>query len=295
MLSQSTTSGSQKSPHDIEFPCIAPACLPAVHTLYIVCAQGVFLQSFIWPRGSPALASTATVQLKRSSPHTHLLLLNHLPAPKPSLPSLFWLKANARTIRLMQRIAKRVNTERQWDQSVYNQEIFNLAHGEYTSPQVSVRVMDIYLFINSKTLFKYVRKLPLDQQKLPVMVSRGGREGRLSVGASTFAMWQCNVGRSCTGSGIATCTEMEFLIGNSHDVILVVEDISQPHPSEYCAQTSCFTDAHELPSGEDGADEGSTEVLCGRGQESAGCVPGWVHVRGNPCSEAAIEMDLHSK
>lgn len=83
---------------------------------------------------------------------------------------LFWLKANARTIRLMQRIAKRVNTERQWDQSVYNQEIFNLAHGEYTSPQVSVRVMDIYLFINSKTLFKYVRKLPLDQQKLPVMM-----------------------------------------------------------------------------------------------------------------------------
>ena len=37
-----------------------------------------------------------------------------------------------------------------WDQSVYNQEIFFLAHGPYTAPNVTVRVMDIYKFMNSK-------------------------------------------------------------------------------------------------------------------------------------------------
>ena len=37
-----------------------------------------------------------------------------------------------------------------WDQSVYNQELFFLAHGPYTAPNVTVRVMDIQIFMNSK-------------------------------------------------------------------------------------------------------------------------------------------------
>ena len=35
--------------------------------------------------------------------------------------------------------------------------MFFPSHGEYTNPQVSRRVMDIYQFLNSKTLFKFVR------------------------------------------------------------------------------------------------------------------------------------------
>ena len=33
---------------------------------------------------------------------------------------------------------------------MYNQEIFFLAHGPYTAPNVTVRIMDIYKFMNSK-------------------------------------------------------------------------------------------------------------------------------------------------
>ena len=60
---------------------------------------------------------------------------------------LFWLKANVRTIGLMERIAARLAKEEAWDQSVYNQEIFFLSHDEYESPHVSVRVMNIYRWV----------------------------------------------------------------------------------------------------------------------------------------------------
>ena len=83
---------------------------------------------------------------------------------------LFYLRANERTVELMQRIADRLHVESSWDQSVYNQEIFFLSHGEVKSPQVSVRVMEIEKFMNSKVLFKYVRWLPEDEQTRPVMV-----------------------------------------------------------------------------------------------------------------------------
>lgn len=35
---------------------------------------------------------------------------------------------------------------------MFNEEIFFLSHGDYKSPGVSVRVMDIYTFMNSKVL-----------------------------------------------------------------------------------------------------------------------------------------------
>ncbi|KAG7675171.1 hypothetical protein Ndes2526B_g08029 [Nannochloris sp. 'desiccata'] len=83
---------------------------------------------------------------------------------------LFYLKANSRTIDLMQRIAARLHKEKAWDQSVYNEEVFFLSHGERKSPQVTVRVMDRLKFMNSKTLFKIVRHMPRAQQPNPVMV-----------------------------------------------------------------------------------------------------------------------------
>ena len=83
---------------------------------------------------------------------------------------LFYLKASDRTISLMQRIAARLRKENAWDQSVYNEEIFFLSHGDYVSPGVTVRVMDRLKFMNSKTLFKFVRHIPQVSQPKPVMV-----------------------------------------------------------------------------------------------------------------------------
>ena len=63
---------------------------------------------------------------------------------------LFYLQANERTVSLMSRIAARLAREKAWDQSVFNEEIFFLSHDDYVSPNISVRVMNIYKFLNSK-------------------------------------------------------------------------------------------------------------------------------------------------
>ncbi|KAI8462685.1 MAG: nucleotide-diphospho-sugar transferase-domain-containing protein [Monoraphidium minutum] len=84
---------------------------------------------------------------------------------------LFYLRCNQRTVDLMQRLETRLAREKYWDQSAYNEEMFILSHGDYKSAMVTVRVMDIHQFMNSKTLFKDVRNWPLDQQPpTPVMV-----------------------------------------------------------------------------------------------------------------------------
>lgn len=83
---------------------------------------------------------------------------------------LFWIAANNQTLDLMQRLSARLSEEKYWDQTAFNEEIFFLSHGPYKSTQVSVRVMDIDLFMNSKHLFKIVRWLPLADQPDPVLV-----------------------------------------------------------------------------------------------------------------------------
>lgn len=84
---------------------------------------------------------------------------------------LFYLKANERTIELMRRLDDRLSKTKYWDQTAYNEEIFFLSHGEYKSPQVSVRVMELDKFMNSKRLFKDVRMRPkANLPPMPVMV-----------------------------------------------------------------------------------------------------------------------------
>jgi len=71
---------------------------------------------------------------------------------------LFFARSNDRTVELMRRLEARLSREKYWDQTAYNEELFFLSHGsEYRSPQATVRVMDIYKFMNSKVLFKDVR------------------------------------------------------------------------------------------------------------------------------------------
>ncbi|GLC38208.1 hypothetical protein PLESTB_001087700 [Pleodorina starrii] len=84
---------------------------------------------------------------------------------------LFYIQANNRTLDLLTRLETRLSKEKYWDQTAYNEEIFFLSHGSYKSPQVSVRVMEIDKFMNSKRLFKDIRHRPKEQRPpLPVMV-----------------------------------------------------------------------------------------------------------------------------
>ncbi|KAF6264156.1 nucleotide-diphospho-sugar transferase-domain-containing protein [Scenedesmus sp. NREL 46B-D3] len=83
---------------------------------------------------------------------------------------LFYLAANPRTVELMQRLETRLGREKYWDQTAYNEEIFFLSHDHYKSPGVTVRVMSIYKFMNSKVLFKEVRHKAAGSSAMPVMV-----------------------------------------------------------------------------------------------------------------------------
>jgi hypothetical protein len=84
---------------------------------------------------------------------------------------LFYVKANERTVDLMKRLDTRLSKQKYWDQTAWNEEIFFLSHGSYKSPQVSVRVMDIDQFMNSKRLFKDIRNRSKAQRPpMPIMV-----------------------------------------------------------------------------------------------------------------------------
>eukprot|EP00882_Tetradesmus_deserticola_P004912 GHRQ01005175.1.p1 GENE.GHRQ01005175.1~~GHRQ01005175.1.p1 ORF type:complete len:388 (+),score=152.53 GHRQ01005175.1:322-1485(+) len=83
---------------------------------------------------------------------------------------LFYVAANPRTVELMQRLEMRLSREKYWDQTAYNEEVFFLSHDGYRSPGVTVRVMSIYKFMNSKVLFKDVRHRPAGSSAMPVMV-----------------------------------------------------------------------------------------------------------------------------
>lgn len=55
---------------------------------------------------------------------------------RPPRSGLFYLRANERTLDLLQRLDKRLSEQKYWDQTAFNEEIFVLSHGAYKSPQV---------------------------------------------------------------------------------------------------------------------------------------------------------------
>ena len=63
---------------------------------------------------------------------------------------LFYVRANRNTVALMERLAERLAREKYWDQTAFNEEIFFLSHGAVARVPVSVRVMNYWLFQNSK-------------------------------------------------------------------------------------------------------------------------------------------------
>lgn len=84
---------------------------------------------------------------------------------------LFFMRANEVSLALLDTIMARLATHpKAWDQSVFNEAIWLPSHNEYNNPHIRVRVMDFVLFMNSKTLFKYIRKNEHYAGVLPVVV-----------------------------------------------------------------------------------------------------------------------------
>jgi len=83
---------------------------------------------------------------------------------------LFYIRNNEKTINLMRRITDRLNKETAWDQAVFNQEIFSPSHGEYRSAHISLRIMNMDNFLNSKRLFQTIRHDQYYANHMPVMV-----------------------------------------------------------------------------------------------------------------------------
>ncbi|KAF8112451.1 hypothetical protein N665_0064s0079 [Sinapis alba] len=83
----------------------------------------------------------------------------------------FYLRPTVPSIELLDRVADRLSKAKLWDQAVFNEELFYPSHPEYIGLHASKRVMDMYEFMNSKVLFKTVRKdEELKKKVKPVIV-----------------------------------------------------------------------------------------------------------------------------
>ncbi|KAL8026724.1 hypothetical protein ABFX02_14G047500 [Erythranthe guttata] len=83
----------------------------------------------------------------------------------------FYIRPTVPSIELLDRIAYRVGTEANaWDQAVFNEELFFPSHPGYVGLYASKRTMDFYMFMNSKVLFKTVRKDANLRKLKPVIV-----------------------------------------------------------------------------------------------------------------------------
>ncbi|PRQ27002.1 putative nucleotide-diphospho-sugar transferase [Rosa chinensis] len=74
-------------------------------------------------------------------------------------PSMGWARyAHTMRIWLLDRVAGRLSREKAWDQAVFNEELYFPSHPGYDGLHAAKRTMDFYMFMNSKVLFKTVRK-----------------------------------------------------------------------------------------------------------------------------------------
>lgn len=82
----------------------------------------------------------------------------------------FYMRPTIPSIALLDRVAGRLSREKAWDQAVFNEELFFPSHPGYDGLHAAKRTMDFYLFMNSKVLFKTVRKDAKLSQLKPVIV-----------------------------------------------------------------------------------------------------------------------------
>ncbi|XP_043714201.1 arabinosyltransferase RRA2-like [Telopea speciosissima] len=83
----------------------------------------------------------------------------------------FYIRPTIPSIELLDRVAGRLSQEpHSWDQAVFNEELFYPSHPGYDGLHASRRTMDFYLFMNSKVLFKTVRKDAKLSKLKPVII-----------------------------------------------------------------------------------------------------------------------------
>ncbi|KAK7321744.1 hypothetical protein VNO77_32647 [Canavalia gladiata] len=83
----------------------------------------------------------------------------------------FYIRPTLPSIELLDRVADRLSKDsKSWDQAVFNEELFFPSHPSYDGLHASKRTMDMYLFMNSKVLFKTVRKDAKLKKLKPVIV-----------------------------------------------------------------------------------------------------------------------------
>lgn len=83
----------------------------------------------------------------------------------------FYIRPTIPSIELLDRVAGRLSREpKSWDQAVFNEELFFPSHPGYEGLHAARRTMDFYLFMNSKVLFKTVRKDANLSKHKPVIV-----------------------------------------------------------------------------------------------------------------------------
>ncbi|KAI4376038.1 hypothetical protein MLD38_013838 [Melastoma candidum] len=82
----------------------------------------------------------------------------------------FYIRPTVPSIELLDRVAERLARENAWDQAVFNEELFFPSHPGYEGLHIARRTMDLYLFMNSKVLFKTVRKDSSLSKLRPVIV-----------------------------------------------------------------------------------------------------------------------------
>lgn len=83
----------------------------------------------------------------------------------------FYIRPTIPSIELLDRVAGRLSREpKSWDQAVFNEELFFPSHPGYEGLHAARRTMDFYLFMNSKILFKTVRKDANLSKLKPVIV-----------------------------------------------------------------------------------------------------------------------------
>ncbi|OVA04546.1 Reticulon [Macleaya cordata] len=82
----------------------------------------------------------------------------------------FYIRPTIPSIELLDRVADRLAKSNAWDQAVFNEELFFPSHPGYDGLHASKRTMDFYKFMNSKVLFKTVRKDDKLSKLKPVIV-----------------------------------------------------------------------------------------------------------------------------
>lgn len=70
---------------------------------------------------------------------------------------LFFIRPTPAAMELLEKVIYRVETENGWDQALFNECIFFPNHPGYKDPEVTRRVLDYMLFMNSKVLFVHLR------------------------------------------------------------------------------------------------------------------------------------------